>query len=116
MEKDSKFSYTKPSKDEIKFKRNRIIIRSLMIVYILVIGALVYFLQENLILFALLLVVNIWIVYKVGVLAIRSLVFPFSFWMIQDGVNGQSSLRYSDEFCSLVEKSYIQLRMSQPTD
>jgi hypothetical protein len=67
-------------------------------------------------LFALLLIFNIWVVYKVGVLAIRSLVFPFSFWIIQDGVNGQSSLRYSDEFCSLVEKAYIQLRMSQPSD
>jgi hypothetical protein len=82
MEKLSKFEYTKPSKDEIKFKRNRILIRSLILIYILVVGALVFFLQENLILFALLLVFNIWIVYKVGVLAIRSLVFPFSFWII----------------------------------
>ena len=83
-----KFEYTKPSKDETKFKRNRIIIRLLMIVYILVVAALVFFFKENLILFALLLILNVWIVYKVGVLAIRSLVFPFSFWMIQDGVNG----------------------------
>ena len=78
-ENSSKFEYTKASKDETKFKRNRIIIRLLMIVYILVVIALVFFLKENLILFALLLIFNIWIVYKVGVLAIRSLVFPFSF-------------------------------------
>ena len=82
----------------------------------MVVAALVFFLKENLILISLLLIFNIWVVFKVGVLAIRSLVFPFSFWVIQDGVNGQSSLRYSDEFCSLVEKAYILLRMSQPAN
>lgn len=88
MEKLSKFEFTKPSKDEVKFKRNRIIVKSLILVYILVICALVFFLKENLIFLALILILNAWIIYKIGVMAIRSLVFPFSFWMIQDGVNG----------------------------
>ena len=44
MEKLSKFEYTKPTKDEVKFKRNRIIMRSLILIYILVVGALVFYL------------------------------------------------------------------------
>ena len=57
------------------------------------------------------------LIFRVGVTAIRSLVFPYSLWMIKDGVNGQASSRYARDFSSLLDKGYIIIRLlvSPPT-
>ena len=112
IEEPAKFQFTKPSKDEIKFYRNRFSFRLLCLAYVLVVVALSFFFQESLVLLALIFIVNVWIVYKVGVLAIRSLVFPFSFWVIQNSINGSSGIRYSEDFATLLEKSYILIRLT----
>jgi hypothetical protein len=83
---------------------------------VIVVVALAFFLKENLILLALIFIFNVWVVYKIGVLAIRSLVFPFSFWVIQNSINGSSGLRYSEDFASLLEKCYILIRLAQKPD
>jgi hypothetical protein len=67
----------------------------LCVAYILICVALAVFLKENLILLSLILVLNIYVIYKVGVTAVRSLVFPFSFWAIKYGINGQATIRYA---------------------
>lgn len=55
--------------------------------YLLVVVALAVFLQEYLILLALVLLFNVMFVFWVGTAAIRSLVFPYSLWLISDGVS-----------------------------
>jgi hypothetical protein len=52
----------------------------------------------------------------VGVYAVRALVFPFSSSLIQNSINGQSGLRYSEDFATLLEKTYVLIRLTQRLD
>ena len=88
IKEPAKFEFTKPSKSEIAFYRNRFSFRLLCIAYVIVVVALAYFLQEDLILLALVFIFKVWFCYKVGVYAIRALVFPFSSNLIQNSING----------------------------
>ena len=81
-----------------------------------VVLALAFFLQESLILLALIFIFNVWFCYKVGVYAVRALVFPFSSSLIQNSINGQSGLRYSEDFATLLEKTYVLIRLTQRLD
>ena len=73
--------------------------------------ALVHFFKEDLIYLALIFFFNVFIVFRVGIAAIRALVFPFSLWIIIDGFTGSSSIRYATDFATLLEKSYVILRL-----
>lgn len=56
--------------------------------YIAVVIALTFLFKENYILLALLFALNFIIVNYGGIFAIRAFVFPFSVWLIRDGVEG----------------------------
>jgi len=73
--------------------------------------ALVHFFKEDLIYLALILLFNVFIAFRIGIAAIRAIVFPFSLWIISDGFTGSSSLRYATDFAALLEKSYVILRL-----
>ena len=116
IEEPAKFEFTKPSKSELAFYRNRFSFRLLCIAYVIVVLALAFFLQESLILLALIFIFNVWFCYKVGVYAVRALVFPFSSSLIQNSINGSSGLRYSEDFATLLEKTYVLIRLTQRGD
>ena len=82
----------------------------LAIAYILIIIALGVFLNSY-IYIALILVFNAAVVYTIGVTAVKSLVFPFSFWVISNVLNGQNSMRYAADFSGLLEKCYVIMRL-----
>ena len=74
--------------------------------------ALAVLLEEYHIFLSLILLFNIIFIFRLGITAIRSIVFPFSFWMISDGFTGSSSLRYATDFAMLLEKCYVILRQN----
>lgn len=86
--------FTKESSDERKFKRIKCIQACLCIAYLAIVLALAFLLQENLILLALLFLLNFLVINYGGIFAIRALVFPFSVWLIRDGVDGQNIIKY----------------------
>jgi type II secretory pathway component PulF len=75
------------------------------LVYIIVVFALSILLKENLIYLLFILLSNACLVLFIGRGIIRTLVFPYSFWVIQDGVNLSMSRRYTSDFAILLEKS-----------
>lgn len=86
--------FTKESSDERKFKRIKCVQAVLCVAYLAVVLALAFLLQENLLLLALLLLLNFLVINYGGIFAIRALVFPFSVWLIRDGVDGQNIIKY----------------------
>ena len=79
--------------------------------YIGVVVALTFLFKESYILCALLFIVNFIIINYGGIFAIRAFVFPFSVWLIRDGVEGQNIVRYQTDFANLLDKSYIILKL-----
>ena len=77
--KSDKFEFTKPSKHELTYKRRKMYCWILSISYFLVTIALAILLEESHVLLALILLFNILFIFSIGVTAIRSIVFPFSF-------------------------------------
>ena len=49
--------------------------------------------------------------FLLGVLIIRAIVFPYSFWGSRNAIIGANCIRYGEEFASLVEKSYVLMRI-----
>lgn len=88
----------------------------MFVAYLLIVFAVAILVQESLILLALILFVNVFLVFWLGTTAIRSLVFPYSLWLIKDGVNGSNNIKYASDFASLVERSYVILRSLTETD
>ena len=107
-----KFEHTKPSRHETRYKRCKVAFWLLCLAYLAIVVALTYFCKENLIYLALIFLLNVVIVFRVGVLVIRALVFPFSLWIISDGFTGTGSERYARDFAALLEKSYLILRVA----
>jgi len=107
-----KFEHTKPSRHEKRYKRCKVAFWLLCLAYLAIVVALTYFCKENLIYLALIFLLNVVIVFRLGVLVIRALVFPFSLWIISDGFTGTGSERYARDFASLLEKSYMILRQT----
>ena len=102
--------FTKSTRDEKRYWRYIWSFRVLVIAYILIVIALAVFLHSY-IYIALIMVFNAIVVYTIGVTAVKSLVFPFSFWVINDVLNGQSSMRYAADFSGLLEKCYVIMRL-----
>jgi len=73
--------------------------------------ALTVLLKENFILLALIFLFNFLVINYGGIIAIRALVFPFSVWLIRDGVDGQNIIKYQTDFAGLLDKSYVILRL-----
>lgn len=71
----------------MRYKRSKVILKLICLAYFLVIVALAVFLKENHILIALLFLFNVVVVFYIGIAIIRSLIFPFSLWIIKDGVS-----------------------------
>jgi hypothetical protein len=53
---------------------------------------------------------NLFVVNYIGIVLIRSLVFPFSLWIIKDSVDASANIKFSSEFASLLEKTCVSLR------
>lgn len=106
-----KFEHTKPSRHEKRHARRRIGFWVLCLAYATIVIALAFFFKEDLAYLALILLFNGFVVFRLGTAAIRALVFPFSLWLISDGFTGSNSLRYSLDFATLLEKSYVILRL-----
>lgn len=50
---------------------------------------------------------NLAIIYPIGVTTIRTIVFPYSFWVTKAYIFGDGAFRYNDEFCQIVCKCYL---------
>jgi hypothetical protein len=50
---------------------------------------------------------NFAIIYPIGVTTIRTIVFPYSFWVTKAYIFGDGAFRYNDEFCQIVCKCYL---------
>ena len=81
------------------------------VAYVAVIIALTFLFKESLILLGLLFAANFVFVNYGGIFAIRAFVFPFSVWLIRDGVEGQNIVRYQTDFANLLDKSFIILKL-----
>ena len=86
--RSNEVSFTPESRDEKKFKRIKCMQTVAIFTYIVVVIALTFLFKENYILLALLFALNFIIVNYGGIFAIRAFVFPFSVWLIRDGVEG----------------------------
>jgi hypothetical protein len=82
----------------------------LLISYIAVVLALAFLMKKNMIFLCLLFVFNLFVVNYIGIVLIRSLVFPFSLWIIKDSVDASANIKFSGEFASLLEKTCVSLR------
>ena len=109
-------AFTQETRDEKKYKRIKVLQNVGFVAYIAVVIALCYLLQNNWVLLALFFVANYLIVNVGGIYAIRALVFPFSVWLIRDGVEGQNIVRYQTDFANLLDKSYIILKLLTMSD
>lgn len=49
--------------------------------------------------------------FPLGVLIIRAIVLPYSFWGSRNAIIGSNCIRYGEEFATLVEKSYVLMRI-----
>ena len=58
----------------------------------------------------LLFIFNLFVVNYIGIVLIRSLVFPFSLWIIKDSVDASANIKFSNEFALLLEKTCVSLR------
>lgn len=85
--------------------------RVLVIAYFLVVVALAILFQQSYIFLALIFIFNVVVVYYIGAVAIRGLVFPYSVWIVQDILCGQNSSQYASDLASLLEKSYVIMRI-----
>ena len=99
------------SRNETKHRRHVRAFRALVIAYILVVVALAILFQESYISLALIFIFNVVVVYYIGAVAIRGLVFPYSVWIVQDILCGQNSTQYASDLASLLEKSYVIMRI-----
>ena len=86
-------------------------IRVVLVAYLAVIVALTVFLDQNLILIALLLFFNASLLFHYGTSAIRSLVFPYSNPLIKNGFASEQGSKYALEFSGLLDKCYVILRL-----
>ena len=103
--------FTPESRDERKFKRIQCAQAFLCVAYLAVVIALTVLFKENFILLALIFLFNFLVITYGGIIAIRALVFPFSVWLIRDGVDGQNIIKYQTDFAGLLDKSYVILRL-----
>ena len=89
--KDELFQFTKPSRDELRYKRNVISYYLLCFAYLALVIVITVLTQESLVLISLILLFNIMVVFKLGGIAISALVFPYSQTVIKQGFNNSSS-------------------------
>ena len=82
----------------------------LCITYLTVVFLLAFLFKKNYFFIALLFWFNLFIVNYIGIVLIRSLVFPFSLWIIRDSVDAGANIKFSNEFATLLEKTCISLR------
>jgi hypothetical protein len=54
---------------------------------------------------------NVLVLFCLGVLIIRAIVFPYSFWGSRNAIIGSNCIHYGEEFATLVEKSYVLMRI-----
>ena len=54
---------------------------------------------------------NFFVMFWIGVLIIKAIVFPYSFWGSRNAIIGSNCIRYGEEFSTLVEKSYVLMRV-----
>jgi hypothetical protein len=89
------------------------------------VGQLIYFVfvialclatSQGLFLLLLLFLLNAATVFCVGQKAIRALLFPYSLWLIKDGVSRQNNSRYAEDFSNLMAKAYLMLRYHHSVD
>jgi len=121
------FQFTEPSKAEKKFRRLE---RYTWVGYLainLVIGSLIIHFynqfdiaevdQGDISLYALLglcylalVSFNLLIIYPLGGLIIRAIVYPYSFWGSEKFIIGTNSIYYGQDFSALSEKNYLLMR------
>mmetsp|Transcript_41230 Transcript_41230/g.62732 ORF Transcript_41230/g.62732 Transcript_41230/m.62732 type:complete len:241 (+) Transcript_41230:194-916(+) len=110
--KPGKFEFTPVSRDELRYRRFKLYFKVGCLAYILVVAALAFYFKESLFLFALIFLFNACVIYRVGVTGVRAIVFPYSLWMIKNGVGGAEAGKYTAEFAGLVDRSYLILRVA----
>jgi hypothetical protein len=87
--------------------------------YFIVVGAIIWFfysvndqeLWTNVLYYPIVIFVNLLIMFPLGVLIIRAIVLPYSFWGSRNAIIGSNCIRYGEEFATLVEKSYVLMRI-----
>lgn len=110
------FKYTNPSKHEIEYRNNRITVWVIFFIYSVVVMVLAWFFYDsgpwsNAIYYPILVGLNLVIIFLLGFLITRAIVFPYSFWGSRNAIIGANCIRYGEEFASLVEKSYVLMRI-----
>ena len=113
------FKFTNPSKDELEFRNLQFLSYVLFFLYFIVVGAIIWFLNSvndqelwtNALYYPIVIFVNLVIMFPLGVLIIRAIVLPYSFWGSRNAIIGSNCIRYGEEFATLVEKSYVLMRI-----
>jgi hypothetical protein len=120
FERSKRFYHTEPSKYEIRYNRIKNISNFLLFLYLVLVSLLVWQLHkgEDSILpvfeyskyvsYALLTIgLNLLIIFPLVFIALKTTVFPYNFWIVRDIIIGSNSISYSQDFATLIERSYI---------
>jgi hypothetical protein len=119
FERRKPFYFTKPSKYELRYIRIQCISNFLFVLYLITVSIFTWQLhKEDSILpnleypkyisYALLIVgFNILVIFPILIIAFKTAVFPYNFWIVRDLIIGDNCIGYSQDFATLIERSYI---------
>ena len=106
------FEFTKHSRDEKRYKRNKCLFKFASLCYFAILGVIFWHVKEaeNYVYYAMILGLNFVLLFLLGTFTIRTVVFPFSLWIVRDLLLGNNCIHYGKEFTKLVQKTYTLMR------
>lgn len=121
------FHFSKPSREEKRFKRQMCLMHSLIAIHMLGIAGIVYYhytfsdgwrtlanvVDENgrfnphsIVLYIIAVIINFLLLYPVGMISTRAIVFPYSCCVPKNVILGSQANHYSNDFKMYAEKCY----------
>ena len=109
--------FSPASREEKRYNRKKCILRTLFVLYIVVLCVLCWQFHLNeafesdakrYALYVILgITVNVIILFSIGILGIRTLVFPQSFWISRQLIIGSNTIQYASDFVALLQKIVV---------
>ena len=122
------FQFSKPSREEKRFKRQTCVMYTLILLHVLGLAAVIYYhykfldgwktltnvIDENgrfnpeaILLYLIVVLLNFFLLYPVGMISTRAIVFPYSCCIPKNVILGSQANHYSNDFKMYAEKCYI---------